>query len=83
VARGKRVSFTLRDRDARLIRKLARHHRVSEADMLRLAVWAYIVPLVPSLKAPVDLPEPIRMPTADFARPRRRRVDLGRTAGRG
>jgi hypothetical protein len=52
----KRVSFSIRERDARLVRKLARHWQVPEADVLRLAVWAYVLPLVPSLKAPVDLP---------------------------
>ena len=68
----KRLSLTLRARDARLVRKLARHHRVSEPDILRLAVWAYIMPLDPSLKAPVELPEPVELPMPDFARPRRR-----------
>ena len=67
----KRVNFSLRDRDARLVRKLARHHRVSEADVLRLAVWAYVLPLSPSLKAPVELPEPVELPMPDFPRPRR------------
>jgi hypothetical protein len=67
----KRLSLTLRARDARLVRKLARHHRVSEPDILRLAVWAYIMPLDPSLKAPVELPEPVELPMPDFVRKRR------------
>jgi hypothetical protein len=68
----KRLSLTLRARDARLVRKLARHHRVSEPDILRMAVWAYLLPLDPGLKAPVELPEPVQLPTPDFGRPRRR-----------
>lgn len=66
----KRVSFSIRDRDHRLVRKLARHHRVSEADILRLAVWAYVMPLEPSLKAPVTLPEPLELPMPSLGRSR-------------
>jgi hypothetical protein len=70
----KRLSLSLRDRDARLVRKLARHHRVSAADILRLAVWAYVMPLAPTLKAPVELPEPVELPMPDFPRPRRQKL---------
>ena len=73
----KRLSLSLRDRDARLVRKLARHHRVSEPDILRLAVWAYVMPLDPGLKAPVELPEPVELPMPDF-RPARRKSPAGR-----
>lgn len=72
----KRLSLSLRDRDARLVRKLARHHRVSAADILRLAVWAYVMPLAPSLKAPVELPEPVELPMPDFPRPSRKKMSV-------
>jgi hypothetical protein len=79
---SKRVSFSIRDRDARLVRKLARHWKVPEADVLRLAVWAYVLPLVPSLKAPVELP-PLDLPAVrDAPVKSKRRVELGRTTGR-
>jgi len=59
-----RVGFVIRQREAQLIRRLARDKGVSQSAILKLAVWAYVLPLVPSLKAPVDLPE---------RKPRRRR----------
>jgi hypothetical protein len=64
-----RVNFMIRDREARLVRKLARAKGVSSNDILRLAVWAYILPMVPSLAAPVELP-PVEQPAPSRA-PRR------------
>jgi hypothetical protein len=58
---SKRVTFSVRNREAVLVRKLARQHRVSATDILRLAVWAYLLPLAPSLKAPVELQARRRM----------------------
>lgn len=67
--RGK--SITIPDADVlRLVRRLAHRWRMSERDVVRIAVWAYVLPLVPSLKAPVDRP--------DQAPPARRKVALTR-----
>ncbi len=49
----KRVTFTIEDAQARLLKRFAKAHRITERDALRLAVWAYLLPLAPSLKPPV------------------------------
>lgn len=54
--RGKRLAVAIRAAELRLVRRLARQWRVSETDVVRLAVWAYVLPLAPALKAPVELP---------------------------
>jgi hypothetical protein len=63
-----RVNFMIRDREARLVRTLARHK----------GVRAYVLPMVPSLAAPVelpDLPAPSRAPRRAAARaPARKRA---------
>lgn len=52
MSKAKRVAFTIGPAEARLVGRLAREWKMAEADVLRLAVWAYVVPLAPTLKAP-------------------------------
>lgn len=52
-----RVAFRVRSIEMRQVRKLARIWRVDPADVLRLAVWAYVLPWFPSLAAPCELPD--------------------------
>lgn len=52
----KRATIRLRDSEAKLVKRLARKWRVPERDVLELAVWAYVRPLVAELEAPHELP---------------------------
>lgn len=47
------------DAHARALKKFARAHGITTLDALRLAIWAYVLPMAPSLKPPVEpLPVP-------------------------
>ena len=54
--KGARLAVAIRPAELRLVKRLARQWRVPVADVLRLAVWAYVLPLAPALKAPLELP---------------------------
>jgi hypothetical protein len=54
---GKRVSFRIRAAELRLVKQLARDWGLREPQILELAVWAYVYPMAPSLKPPVQRPE--------------------------
>jgi hypothetical protein len=53
---GKRVSFRIRAAELRLVKQLARDWGLREPQILELAVWAYVLPMAPTLKAPVERP---------------------------
>ena len=63
-----RVAFSISPREDRLVGQLARHWRIPRTDVLRLAVWAYVMPLVAHLPAPVALPGPADLPPERPAR---------------
>lgn len=58
----KRATIRLRELERRLVRRLAREWRMAERDVLELAVWAYVLPLAPSLEAPHERPAPSSRP---------------------
>ena len=58
----KHYRFNLGAPEARLVKHLATHWKLTERDVLRLAVWAYVKPLVPDLPPPIDGPLPTPPP---------------------
>jgi hypothetical protein len=54
--------FKVSDEELRLVKMLARKKGTSEAAILRLAVWCYVLPFVPSLPPP-PIPPAKQVPT--------------------